>query len=97
MVIPPATEKRPERQFGFVHFTEQAAADKAVAEAAGADKPELLGKALEVQNVCTRSSDLIHSCWLKQYDCVCCPEARSIGNCTSTSSSDAHVVCTLED
>jgi len=47
VVIPPATEKRPEQQFGFVHFNDQASASKAVTEAK-ADKPELLGKTLEV-------------------------------------------------
>jgi hypothetical protein len=47
VVIPPATEKRPEQQFGFIHFNDQASASKAVAEAK-AEKPELLGKTLEV-------------------------------------------------
>ena len=47
VVIPQATEKRPERQFGFVHFEQQSSADKAVSDS-GSEKPELLGATLEV-------------------------------------------------
>ena len=47
VVIPAATEKRPEQQFGFVHFKDQASASKAVTEGKD-EKPELLGKTLEV-------------------------------------------------
>lgn len=48
-MIPQATERRPERQFGFVHFAEQKSADKAVDDALKGNKPELLGSALEVK------------------------------------------------
>ena len=57
-VIPQATEKRPERQFGFVHYAEQSSADKAVEEA-GSDKPELLGNTLEV-GLCLASTLLVY-------------------------------------
>ena len=50
VVIPQATEKRPERQFGFVHFEQQSSADTAVSEA-GSKKPELLGNTLEVRRI----------------------------------------------
>ena len=48
VVIPAATEKRPEQKFGFIHFVEQSSADKAVADAALGRKPRLAGTILEV-------------------------------------------------
>ena len=48
VVIPPATEKRPEQRFGFVHFEAQDGADSAVTKAEGGDKPVLDENTLEV-------------------------------------------------
>lgn len=48
VVIPAATDRRPEQRFGFVHFTEQSSADKAVSDAGAGQKPELDGNTLEV-------------------------------------------------
>ena len=48
VVIPAATEKRPEQKFGFIHFVNQSSADKAVTDAAGGRKPRLGGTTLEV-------------------------------------------------
>ena len=48
MVIPPARPDKPNREFGFVHFSERATVEKLVADAEKGVKPTLDGNTLEV-------------------------------------------------
>lgn len=46
--IPPARPDKPNREFGFVHFTERSVVEKLVADAEKGTKPSLDGNTLEV-------------------------------------------------
>ena len=48
MVIPPARPDKPNREFGFVHFSERTVVEKLVADAEKGIKPTLDGNTLEV-------------------------------------------------
>ena len=51
MVIPPARPDKPNREFGFVHFSERATVEKLVADAEKGVKPTLDGNTLEVGHI----------------------------------------------
>lgn len=47
MFIPAARPDKPNREFGFVHFSERSIVEKLVADAENGIKPELDGNTLE--------------------------------------------------
>ena len=70
VVIPPSRPDKPNREFGFVHFSERSVVEKLVQDAEKGTKPSLDSNTLEVHR--RTSTRPLHSRRLSESDAGCC-------------------------